>query len=171
MSRNQTRRCNRDYLDNNSGELQILSVTQTKQKWNSILWIEATGFSIIILLSWVTEVIRLPHLLYGETFVPNWNRAMLRSMVILLVWAWVHTVTHRLLKRLHYLEDFLRICGWCRKVCYNGKWVTMEEFLSSRFETQTSHGMCPECLEKGVTDLSEKKAREGQLPETRHATN
>lgn len=129
---------------------------QTKQQWNSVLWVEACGFSIIIVLSWLTEAVRIPHFIFGESFVPNWHRAALRTIVVLLIWAWVHAVTNRMLKRLHYLEDFLRICGWCRKVCYNGKWLTLEEFFSSKFATQTTHGMCPECLDKGMTDLDAK---------------
>ncbi|HUA67815.1 MAG TPA: hypothetical protein VMA13_04640, partial [Candidatus Saccharimonadales bacterium] len=91
-----------------------------KFKENSILWIESLGFSLLILLCWVTEAIRLPHVLFGEAFAPDWRRATLRTVVVLFVWVWVHVATRRLLKRLHYLEEFLRICGWCRKVCHDG---------------------------------------------------
>lgn len=122
----------------------------TRKKWTSILWVEAIGFSGLIALSWLTEAVRLPHLIYGEPFVPNWHRALFRTVVIVLVWAWVQTATRRLLKRLHYLEEFLRVCGWCRKVCHQGEWLTMEKYFDSKFATQTSHGMCPECVKKGL---------------------
>ncbi|MDE3067171.1 MAG: hypothetical protein KGJ60_06415 [Verrucomicrobiota bacterium] len=121
---------------------------QTKEKSDAILWIEAGGFSSLIMLCWLTEMIRIPHLLFGEAFAPDLRRAVLRSVVILLVWAWVHSATKRLLKRLHYLEEFLRICGWCRKVCHDGEWLEMEGYFSSKFATRTTHGMCPECLRK-----------------------
>jgi hypothetical protein len=127
---------------------------QTKQRWNSILWVEAFGFSLIIALSWLTEAVRLPHLIYGESFTPNWHRAMLRTVVVALVWLWVHLATRRLLKRLHHLEEFLRMCSWCRKVCHDGEWLTMEKYFSSKFATQTSHGMCPECGKKQIESLS-----------------
>ncbi len=130
------------------------SMKQTKKGWNSILWIEAFGFSLIITLSWLTEMIRLPHLIFGESFVPNWDRAILRSVVVVAIWVWVHLATQRLLKRLHYLEEFLRVCSWCRKVCHDGKWLTMEEYFNSKFATQTSHGMCPECMKEAVKNLS-----------------
>jgi hypothetical protein len=130
----------------------------TSQKSSSsVLWIEAFGFSIIILLSWLTEVLRIPHFLFGEPFVPNWHRAVLRTVVVSLIWIWVHLATKRLLRRLHYLEDFLRICSWCRKVCYDGEWLTMEKYFDSRFATRTSHGMCPECLKKGAKELESLK--------------
>ena len=82
-----------------------------KMREGSILWVEACGFSLLILLSVLAEVVRIPHLIFGEDFTPNWHRAVLRTLVILLVWRWVHKSTRQLLQRLHYLEDFLRICG------------------------------------------------------------
>lgn len=132
-------------------------MTKSKVRWNTILWVEATGFSLIIALSWLTEQLRLPHYLFGESFAPNWHRATLRTIVVLLVWAWVHWATRRLLKRLHYLEEFLRICAWCRKVCHDGDWLTMEDYFSSNFSTRTSHGMCPECLEKEVEEIKQRQ--------------
>jgi hypothetical protein len=141
-------------------------MTKTKKRWNSILWIEGFGFCLIILLSWLTEIIRIPHLLFGESFVPNWNRAVLRTVVISLIWLWVNLATRRLLKRLHYLEEFMRICGWCRKVCYEGEWVAMEKYISSNFSTQTTHGMCPDCLKKGKEEIW-KKSQESTAAENK----
>lgn len=121
---------------------------------NTILWIEAFGFTFLILMTWLAEALKIPHYLFGETFVPNWKRAILRTIVMLLIWTWVHFVTRRLLKRLHYLEEFLRICSWCRKVGYNDQWLGLEQFFNSRFATRTSHGMCPECLKKKMAELA-----------------
>lgn len=126
---------------------------RARTKWNPILWIEAFGFSLIIALTWLSEATRLPHLIFGEPFDPNWHRAMLRTVVVVLVWAVVHWATRRLLKRLHHLEEYLRVCGWCRKVCHDGEWLTMEDYFSSKFSTRTSHGMCPECLQNKVAEL------------------
>jgi hypothetical protein len=128
-----------------------------KRKENSILWIEAFGFSALIVLSWVTEVTRIPHLIFNEPFAPNWHRALIRTVVILLIWTWVHLATNRLLKRLHYLEDFLRICSWCRKVCDEGEWLDFEKYFSSKFATTTTHGMCPDCLKQKVKEIGEAK--------------
>jgi len=121
---------------------------------NSILWIEAFGFSFLIVMTWLAEALKIPHYIFGEPFVPNWKRAILRTVVMLLIWAWVHLLTRRLLKRLHHLEEFLRICSWCRKVGYEDQWLGLEEFFNSKFATRTSHGMCPECLKKKVEELT-----------------
>ena len=128
---------------------------QSKRKVKNVLWNEAFGFSLIILLAWLTEALRIPHLIFDEPFTPNWHRALLRSLVVVLIWTWVHLATRRLLRRLHYLEDFLRVCGWCRKVCYHDQWLTMEEYFNSKFATRTTHGMCPECLRLKVKEIEE----------------
>jgi hypothetical protein len=128
--------------------------TQAQGKSNRILWVEAAAFSLIILLSWLTEVIRIPHLLYGEAFTPNYHRAILRTVVILLIWLWVNMATRQLLRRLHYLEEFLRVCSWCRKVSYGSEWIEMEKYLKTKFATKTSHGMCPDCLRKTKNEIA-----------------
>jgi hypothetical protein len=148
------------FLDKTPLRKHSKSMKPTKERSNAILWIEGFGFSILIAFSWLTEVARIPHFLFEEPFTPNWHRAILRTIVITLIWTWVHLATRRLLKRLHHLEEFLRICSWCRKVCHDGDWLTLEEYFNSKFATQTSHGMCPECLKKSVQELKkgEKEA-------------
>lgn len=121
---------------------------------NRILWVEATAFGAIIIMTWVTEIARLPHLLWGEPFHPNWARAILRTVVCGAIWLWVHMATKQLLRRLHHLEEFLRVCGWCRKVCDNGEWLETEKYFNTRFATKTSHGMCPDCLRKKVEEIA-----------------
>jgi len=121
---------------------------KTSPRKTRILGVEHAGFSVIVALSWLTEIVRLPHLIYGEPFTPNWGRALLRTVIIVAIWIWVHVETKRLLLRLHQLEDYLLVCSWCRKIGDRGTWVSMEKYFGSRFETRTTHGMCPECAAK-----------------------
>jgi hypothetical protein len=115
---------------------------------DSILRKEAIGFFTIIVLSWATEILHLPQLLFSEPSPFNWYRPLLRTVVVLAIWLWVHVATKQLLKRLHHLEEFLLICSWCRKVGHDGDWLTLEEYFGSKFATQTTHGICPECAKK-----------------------
>lgn len=133
-----------------------------KMKKNAILWAEAAGFLLLIVSAWLTEALHIPHYIFGDPFTPDWHRALWRTFVVLGIWTWVHLLTRRLLKRLHYLEEFLRVCGWCHKVCNNGEWLTLEEYFNSKFTTQTSHGICPDCLKKYVEELEEEES----LPST-----
>ena len=138
-----------------------------QRRRNSILWVEAAGFSLLIFMSWMTEIFKIPHLIFGEPYIPNWHRAILRTIVIGGIWLWVFIITHRLLKRLHYLEEFLRICSWCRKVCHNEEWLGLEAYFSSKFATRTSHGMCPECMKKKIQELSLNQPNPTPTPGTR----
>jgi len=70
---------------------------------------------------------------------------VLRTAVILAVWAPVHHATKKLLRRLHYLEEFMLVCGWCRRIGHDGEWISTAEYFKSAHATQTSHGICPDC--------------------------
>lgn len=120
----------------------------TSKSGASILRKMAIGFTIILALTWAAEIIALPHLLYNEPKDFLWERVLIRSAVIIAIWAWVHFTTRRLLRRLHELEGFLLVCSWCRKVGKDGGWLTMEEYFGSHLRTETSHGICPDCAEK-----------------------
>ena len=115
-----------------------------------ILWVEFAGFSLLIALAWLNEATRLPHLLFHEPLAPHWGRAAMRTAVIVGVWFLVHRETRRLLNRLHHLEEYLLVCAWCRKIGDHGQWFSMEKYFGSKFDTRTTHGMCPECAQKMV---------------------
>jgi hypothetical protein len=119
-----------------------------KSSGDHILRREAAGFLTIIFLSWLAEAIHLPHLLFGGEPEFNWPRVLLRTFIILGVWAWVHWSTRKLVQRLHRLEEFLLVCSWCRRVGDKGNWSTLEEYFGEKFDTQTSHGICPQCMEE-----------------------
>ncbi|MDA8159139.1 MAG: hypothetical protein M0T76_00220 [Desulfobacteraceae bacterium] len=113
-----------------------------------ILWYENLGFLALILLFWANELLDLPRLLFGGKTRMNWREAALESLLTLAVWLVVHLLTRRLLARLHYLERFLKVCAWCRKIGEGDDWLPMEQYFLRKFDTKTSHGICPDCAEK-----------------------
>ena len=114
----------------------------------SILRIQAIGFSILLGVMFVGELLGLPQLVFGDPPEHMWTRIVLRTVAVLVICALVHFSTRRLLKRLHELEELLLICSWCRKVGHKGEWLTMEDYFDFKFQTETSHGICPECARK-----------------------
>jgi hypothetical protein len=106
-----------------------------------ILWLEAAGFLLLIALSWVDE--------YHQV----WQESAVESGAVLAVWATVHFFTLRLIKRLHYLEGFLRVCAWCKKIEHNASWMPLEQFFDREFHTKATHGMCPACASRFKSDL------------------
>ena len=114
----------------------------------SILRGQAIGFSLLLAIMWTAELLRLPQHFFGGSPEIVWLRILIRTGVLLVIWLIVHLTTSRLLKRLHELEEFLRVCSWCRKVDDRGDWLTMEEYFDTRFHTGTSHGICPACAKE-----------------------
>jgi hypothetical protein len=119
-----------------------------------IVLLEVLGFGLIILFTWLDELVNLPSRLFGGEYHANYPEALMETLITLVVAIPVILMTRKLLRRLHYLEDFLRVCAWCRRVEHDGNWLPMEEYFQSRFDTQTTHGMCQECYAKTTKDLA-----------------
>lgn len=130
---------------------------QNRNPSNRIVLYEILGFGLVILLSWLDELARLPLRLFGDNYKWNYPEAIMETFIVLGVAIPIILTTRRLLLRLHYLEGFLHVCAWCRKVNHDGHWLTLESYFDQRFETKTSHGMCPECFAK-VSQEAEGKS-------------
>jgi hypothetical protein len=124
------------------------------------------GFAIILSLCWVVELIHLPYLLFGEAADFNWPRVLFRTVVIGSVWAWLHWRIKPVVSRLRYLEEFLQVCSWCRRVGHDGNWLSMEAYFDSKFDTRTSHGICPDCIEQNFRPEETPKAQPEKALET-----
>jgi hypothetical protein len=128
------------------------------KKTQRIIWYESLGFVFLITLSWLNELISLPHLIFGNGPHSNLHEAAMESTALIIVWALVIVFTKRLMRNLFYLDGFLRVCAWCRKIGHEDEWTTLEDYFSRGFEIETSHGMCPECLEKWAQDMKKLAA-------------
>ncbi|MFA6961016.1 MAG: CHASE3 domain-containing protein [Opitutaceae bacterium] len=53
-----------------------------------------------------------------------------------------------LMRRVCELESMITVCSWTKRVKYNGKWVSFEEYLHSRFKLQLTHSISEEAAEK-----------------------
>jgi hypothetical protein len=106
------------------------------------------GFLGIIVICWLDELLKLPSLLFSDDpwqFV--FSHTTVDMLIVLAVWLLVSASTRRILKRIRYLEEFLRVCSWCRRINYHSDWIPLEEFMKTGFDTPTTHGICPDCLE------------------------
>ncbi len=57
------------------------------------------------------------------------------------------------------LRGLIPICAWCgRKIRdEKGNWKRVEEYVSERSTAEFTHGMCPECENKLLTEEDSKK--------------
>lgn len=121
-------------------------ITISRKKPAAILWCINLGFVGIILLSWLDEILRLPYLLFGGVASQgNWQESLMESLLAIVIWVITYLYARRIIQRVYYLEGFLTVCAWCRKIRFEDKWIPLEEFFASGLQTKTSHGMCPTC--------------------------
>jgi hypothetical protein len=70
---------------------------------------------------------------------------------------------HDALSRVKRLSGLLPICAWCKKVRDDkGYWNQIESYLHEHSEAEFSHGICPECEKKVLSEYADKKTDEGR---------
>jgi hypothetical protein len=142
-----------------------------KVKLTKILTYQSIGFLAIIAVTWLNELLGLPALIFhGRFSISHFRQSTLEMLLILAVWLLVGSSTRRMLKRIRQLEDFMRVCAWCRRIDYKGEWMPLEDFLQEGFDTPTTHGICHECLEKQQAALLRaKQARKSAVADVAKA--
>jgi hypothetical protein len=61
--------------------------------------------------------------------------------------------TASLTSQIDTLSELLPVCSWCRKVRNDGGyWEQIEKYFSSRTSTSFTHGICPECEKKCLSE-------------------
>lgn len=120
-----------------------------RRHFDKIILVEAAGFLAILILSWLDEILEFPKSFFvAHTSNPEAWEGSFETIAILLIAITILVMTQKMASRLFYLERLLKVCAWCRKVNHEGKWRSLEDFFRSGFDTNTTHGMCPECYER-----------------------
>src|ERR1051326_1812962 len=117
--------------------------------WQKALLWQSLGFLIIVILTWSDALFDLAHVLLGfEVRAMDLNRTAIITVVILLLWMFSAYKVYRVVSRLSYLETFLHVCAWCRRIEHEDKWLSLEEHFTRKTGAVASHGICPECSAK-----------------------
>ena len=140
-----------------------------------ILLCQHLGFLAIIMICWLNELLNLPSLIFSDhPFAFFFRKSTLDMLLVLAVWLLVSGFTRRLLNRVRYLEGFLRVCSWCRRIDYHGEWMPLEDFMQQGFDTPTTHGICKQCLRRQKETIERKKQarhNDGMSPEASGSTS
>jgi hypothetical protein len=111
-----------------------------------MLFLEGLGFLLIVVITWLDELLDLPHLLFGATPTPlRMGEGMLESSLTVLVGVVVVGITYRAFRRIEYLESLVVMCAWCRRVRAGSEWLLVEDFLEQQHHAKTTHGICEGC--------------------------
>jgi len=115
---------------------------------------ETAGFGIVILFLWADEIFDLPHYLLGAEPTPvNWVESCLESGFTFVLCIFTITFTSKLLKHIKYLEGFLPVCSFCKRIRVNHDWIPIEDYISNRSEAVFSHGLCPRCAKEHYPEI------------------
>jgi hypothetical protein len=115
------------------------------QKARRILIFEGSGFLAILAACWLDEWTGFYDWPLARSAAINWRGLWVETLIILAVGISALLITRELLARILYLERFVRVCAWCRKVKLRGEWMLLEDYLQRGLEFDTSHGICPNC--------------------------
>ena len=133
-----------------------------RRYYRLILGYEMAGFALIFVLLWVDEIFDFPHYLLGAPATPvNWKESLLESFSVLVLACVVILMTYRILTRLKYLEGFLPVCSFCKKIRVEKEWIPIEKFVMDHSEATFSHSLCPGCAQEHYGDLLSQ-----QIPKT-----
>ena len=109
-------------------------------------------------MCFLDDLLKLPSLIFTDhSFEFLYRRTTLEMLLFFAVWFLVSRSTRRIMDRISYLEKFMRVCSWCRRINYHGEWMRLEEFMRQGFDTPTTHGICAECLEQQQAAIERSK--------------
>jgi len=118
------------------------------------------GFLGIMVICYLDDLLKLPALIFSNhPLAVVYQRSTLEILLVLAVWFLVSNSTRRIMERINYLEKFMRVCAWCRRINYQGEWMRLEDFMQQGFDTPTTHGICTECLKKQRDAIEKAKQR------------
>jgi len=78
----------------------------------------------------------------------NWSESILESIIIIILSWWVIFTTWKLLNKIKYLEGFLSLCSFCKKIRSGNEWIPIERYITDNSEVEFTHCFCPLCAEK-----------------------
>ncbi|MGA2246418.1 MAG: hypothetical protein ABSH48_15595 [Verrucomicrobiota bacterium] len=145
---------------------------KTSAQLTKIEMYQNLGFLGIIILCFLDDLLQLPTLIFSDhPFAFVYRRSTLDMLLVLAVWFLVTRSTRRILVRIQYLEKFMRVCAWCRRIHYQGEWVPLEEFMRQSFDTPTTHGICKDCLERQQAAIDRAKLARVEAAKARDPGN
>lgn len=125
----------------------------------AVLAIELIGFFAVLAIIWLDEYVDVPFRYFGAAKTPpRPEEYWFETLSVLVVGAAVFSATLVILRRLRYLEKFILVCAWCRKVLVDGVWLTFEDYMKAEHDVEPSHGICPTCRDREPRRGTTKRA-------------
>jgi hypothetical protein len=113
------------------------------------LGLQALGFMLLVLVSWLDETLDLPHLLFHAAATPfRPEEALFETLVLVIVGVLSLFLTSHLLKGLIQARSFLPFCPSCQRVRRGERWTSVTDFLQEEQADLLGYGLCPACASR-----------------------
>jgi hypothetical protein len=107
------------------------------------------AFVGVVAFSWINEIYDLPYLVYQAPPTPvNYFEAWMETGWAMFVMLLVLSSTQALLKQIRYMEGFLPVCSFCKKIRVEHDWVPIEHYLHEHSRVKMTHSLCPVCAKE-----------------------
>jgi len=130
------------------------------------IW-QAVILLMLLALTFVNEVLDLPHFLLGD-LATTWGQRSGEIYIELVIFCAAITLEvflfARLARRIKILEGFLHICAGCKRIQVHDRWEQLEKYISEHSLAEFSHSLCPECIEKLYPELFSSKQGNNEVP-------
>lgn len=126
----------------------------------AVMVYEALAFALVIAVIWADELFNLPYYLFGSRGTVRWQEAVWESGLVFLLGVLAICLTYRDLRRIRYLEGFLPVCSYCKRIRAGERWIPIEEYISNHSAAYFSHGLCPDCLHREYPEFEPKGAHQ-----------
>jgi hypothetical protein len=130
----------------------------------TVMVYEGLAFALVIGVIWMDETLNLPHYLLGCPGTVRWQEAAWESGLVFLLAVLGIGLTYRHLKRIRYLEGFLPVCSYCKRIRAGEHWIPIEQYVSDHSAAYFSHGLCPDCLRREYPEFDKQHLEAGQRP-------
>ncbi len=124
----------------------------------AVMLYEALAFGLVIAIIWADELFDMPYYFFGSVGNVRWQEALWESGLVFLLGVLAIYLTYRDLNRIRYLEGFLPVCSYCKRIRAGEHWIPIEEYISDHSAAYFSHGLCPECLHREYPEFEHKEA-------------
>ncbi len=118
-----------------------------KRLCHNLCILQLIGFGTILSVIWLSELLDLPHELFGAPSTPvNYVESVYESGIVVVLALLVIAITRHLTQKIRVLEGMLAVCAHCKRIRVEAKWVPIEGYIAGHSNATFSHSFCPECL-------------------------
>ncbi len=119
----------------------------------------ALALSVAAAATWLIADL-LARSVYPGVHVEVWNAAFELLTYLAVTWAvgWMRAQHDHLVEaasQIRQLKGLLPVCAWCHRVRSDeGYWLSVDSYLRRHTDVQVTHGICPECAARQMSELS-----------------